>query len=127
MKHNFRHNRLHHARQMTLKENLLDVVQLQFCSSDPHVQKELRKYLLPKRPKEPLPEKVLKMLATPRVLDEPVYDSDDSEDEGDVESETEAKSDDESEEESEAESDEESEEESEAESETESESEMEVD
>ena len=125
MKHNFRHNRLHHARQMTLKENLLDVVQLQFCSSDPHVQKELRKYLLPKRPKEPLPEKVLKMLATPRVLDEPVYDSDDSEDEGDVESETEAKSDDESEEESEAESDEESEEESEADSE--SESDMEVD
>mgnify|MGYP006975908871 FL=1 len=110
---------------MTLKENLLDVVQLQFCSSDPHVQKELRKYLLPKRPKEPLPEKVLKMLATPRVLDEPVYDSDDSEDEGDVESETEAKSDDESEEESEAESDEESEEESEADSE--SESDMEVD
>ena len=114
---------------MTLKENLLDVAQLQFCSSDPHVQKELRKYLLPKRPKEPLPEKVLNMLATPQVLDEPVYDSDDSEDENDVEAETEteaeAKSDDESEEESEEESDEESEEESEADSE--SESDMEVD
>ena len=106
---------------MTLKENLLYVAQLQFFSSDPHVQKELRKYLLPKRPKEPLPEKVLNMLATPQVLDEPVYDSDDSEDENDVEAETETEA------ESEEESDEESEEESEAESETESESEMEVD
>ena len=108
---------------MTLRENLLDVAQLQWCASDPHVQKELRKYLLPKRPNEQLPQKVIYMLATPQVLDEPVYDSDDSEDED----ESEAKSDDKSEAENEAESESESEEESEEESETESESEMEVD
>ena len=108
---------------MTIRENLLDVAQLQWCASDPHVQKELRKYLLPKRPNETLPEKVIEMLATPQVLDDVVYDSEDSEDEN------EAESGDKSEEESEAESGSESEEESEEESEAESdsESEMEVD
>ena len=116
---------------MSIKENLLDVCQLQWCAADPYVQKILRKYLLPKRPKEPLPEKVINLLATPRVLKETVYESD-SEVEGEAESEEKESQNvadnlQEMESESEEEMESESEEESEAESEADSEQEMDQD
>ena len=110
---------------MSIRENLLDVCQLQWCASDPHVQKILRKYLLPKRPKDPLPEKVINLLATPHVLKEPpVPESDDSDVESEAESEHETQVD---EQEMESDSEEESEAESEAESETKSEEDMDQD
>ena len=71
---------------MSLKENLLDVCQLQWCASDPFVQKHLRKILLPKRSKEPLPQKVIDLLATPHILNEPEdFDESDEETEPEVE------------------------------------------
>ena len=81
----YRHNRVHHARKMSIKENIEDVVKLQLCAAAPQVQKPLRKWLLPKRPKEPIYPKLRELLATPHLLDEPVEESEpetDAEDEG---------------------------------------------
>ena len=67
----FRHNRLHHARKMSVKESIEDVAKLQLCSGAPQTQKFLRKWLLPKRDKEPFYPELRDLLATPHLADIP--------------------------------------------------------
>ena len=55
---------------MSVKENIEDVAKLQLCAGAPQIQKHLRKWLLPKREKEPYYPKLRALLATPHLLDE---------------------------------------------------------
>ena len=75
-----RQNREHHARQMSVKLNLLDVFRRSVHSSDPLILQHIEEEVVNKRNSRPIPEEVLELFDF-IILDD---DSESSGDEQDV-------------------------------------------